>query len=85
MKLVVDISLYPLNEKYIAPIKAFIDRLNEDTGLETSTSAASTIISGDYEHVMSVLNKEMKRTYMETGQAVFVCKFLNGDKMGSGV
>jgi uncharacterized protein YqgV (UPF0045/DUF77 family) len=84
MKLVVDISLYPLNEKYIAPIKAFIDRLNQDAKLETSTSAASTIISGEYEHVMAVLGREMKQTYSETGQAVFVCKFLNGDKMGSG-
>lgn len=84
MKLVVDISLYPLNEKYIAPIKAFIERLNEDAMLETSTSAASTIISGEYDHVLSVLGREMKRTYSETGQAVFVCKFLNGDKMGSG-
>lgn len=84
MKLVVDISLYPLNEKYIVPIQAFIDRLNDDSQLETSTSAASTIISGEYEHVMLVLGREMKRTYSETGQAVFVCKFLNGDKMGSG-
>ncbi|MDT0582916.1 MULTISPECIES: YkoF family thiamine/hydroxymethylpyrimidine-binding protein [Alteromonadaceae] len=84
MKLVVDISLYPLNEKYIAPIQAFIDRLNDDSQLDTSTSAASTIISGEYEHVMLVLGREMKRTYSETGQAVFVCKFLNGDKMGSG-
>ncbi|GAC28550.1 YkoF family thiamine/hydroxymethylpyrimidine-binding protein [Brumicola pallidula] len=84
MKLVVDISLYPLNEKYIAPIKGFIDRLNEDVHLETTTSAASTIIRGEYEHVMAVLGREMKQTYSETGQAVFVCKFLNGDKMGSG-
>jgi uncharacterized protein YqgV (UPF0045/DUF77 family) len=84
MKLVVDISLYPLNEKYIAPIQAFIDRLNEDANLETSTSAASTIVEGEFEHVMSVLGREMKRTYSETGQAIFVCKFLNGDKMGSG-
>ncbi|MBF7072449.1 hypothetical protein ISG33_03410 [Glaciecola sp. MH2013] len=84
MKLVVDISLYPLNEKYIAPIQAFIDRLNSDPKLTTSTSATSTIVSGDYEHVMAVLAKEMKYTYEETGQAIFVCKFLNGDKMGSG-
>jgi uncharacterized protein YqgV (UPF0045/DUF77 family) len=84
MKLVVDISLYPLNEKYIAPIKAFIARLNNDDMLETSTSAASTIVSGEYDYLMSVLSREMKRSYEETGQAVFVCKFLNGDKMGSG-
>lgn len=84
MKLVVDISLYPLNEKYIAPIKGFIERLNDDDSLETSTSATSTIVSGEYGHLMSVLSREMKRSYEETGQAVFVCKFLNGDKMGSG-
>lgn len=84
MKLVVDISLYPLNAQYIEPIKAFIERLNDDPELETSTSATSTIVSGEYEHVMLVLGREMKQTYAQTGQAVFVCKFLNGDKMGSG-
>ncbi|MFW8590167.1 YkoF family thiamine/hydroxymethylpyrimidine-binding protein [Glaciecola sp. 2405UD65-10] len=82
MQLGVEISLYPLNEQYVSYIQAFIDRLNSDVKLFVSTTHTSTLISGDYDHVMQVLQREMKRTYEETKQAVFVCKFLNSSHMG---
>jgi len=81
MQLGVEISLYPLNEQYITYIQAFIDRLNNDPKLFVSTTHTSTLISGDYDHVMSVIQKEMKQTYDELKQAVFVCKFLNSTHM----
>ncbi|ALS97882.1 hypothetical protein [Lacimicrobium alkaliphilum] len=83
-KLVAEISLYPLAEKYIAPIKTFIDRLNRYPELEVDTSMTSTRVSGDYLPVMEILAKEMQRSHQEIGQAIFVCKFLNGDALGSG-
>ena len=64
MKLVAEISMYPLNEV---------------------TSATSTLVSGDYLATMQVIAKEMQRSHQEVGQAIFVCKFLNGDKMSSDV
>lgn len=81
MQLGVEISLYPLNEEYVNYIQAFIDRLNTDPDLFVSTTHTSTLISGDYDHVMKVIQTEMKKTYEELKQAVFVCKFLNSSHM----
>lgn len=85
MKLVAEISMYPLNEQYIEPIQTFIERLNEYAHLKVVTSATSTLVSGDYLATMQVLAKEMQRSHQEVGQAIFVCKFLNGEKMSSDV
>lgn len=81
MRLVVEISLYPLNQEYLEPIKDFIMRLNQYTDLYVKTSDTSTVIAGDNALVMSVLQKEMQVTHEEVGQAIFVCKFLNGTNM----
>ncbi|MEO9945484.1 hypothetical protein [Paraglaciecola sp.] len=85
MKLVAELSMYPLNEQYIAPIQEFIDRLNRYEDLKVSTSATSTIVSGEYLPTMQLLAEEMQRSHKEVGQAIFVCKFLNGDKMSAEV
>ena len=82
MKLVAEISLYPLNEEYIEPIKDFIARLNQYDALEVNTGMTSTTVEGDYQLVMDVVSKEMKTSYEQMGQAIFVCKFINGDRMG---
>jgi uncharacterized protein YqgV (UPF0045/DUF77 family) len=81
MKLVAEISLYPLNLDYIPPIQAFIDRLNSYKQLSVVTSMTNTIVSGEYMATMQILAEEMQRSHQEIGQAIFVCKFLNGDKM----
>lgn len=81
MRLVVEISLYPLKESYIEPIKGFIERINEYEEITADTGPTSTVISGEMDALMPILNKEMQITYSQVGQAIFVCKFLNGDKM----
>lgn len=81
MKLLAEISLYPLNLDYIPPIQDFIDRLNTYPQLEVATSMTNTIVSGDYLPTMQILAEEMQRSHEQIGQAIFVCKFLNGDKM----
>lgn len=80
-RLVVEISLYPLSEQYIGPIQGFIDRLNSYAELKVKTCETSTIVAGEYVHVMQVLQKEMQSTHEQVGQAIFVCKFLNGTNM----
>ena len=80
MKLVAEISLYPLQEDYIEHIKTFIERINTYSDIEVQTNATSTIVVGDYTEVMTMLSTEMKRSHEELGQGIFVCKFLNGDK-----
>lgn len=81
MQLGVEISLYPLDEQYVTYIQAFIDRLNNDPKLFVNTTHTCTLVSGDYDHVMAVMQKEMKVTYEQVKQAVFVCKFLNSTHM----
>ena len=83
MKLVAEISLYPLNLDYIPPIQDFIDRLNTYPKLEVVTTMTNTVVSGEYLPTMQILAEEMQRSHEEIGQAIFVCKFLNGDKMTS--
>ncbi|MCC2616685.1 hypothetical protein LJ739_10570 [Aestuariibacter halophilus] len=82
MLLFVEISMYPLKEAYIGPIQTFIDRLNSHPSLDVATNATATHVSGEYAEVMQILGQEMQRIHEEIGQSIFVCKFLNGDKMG---
>lgn len=81
MQVMVELSLYPLTNDYIGPIKSFIGRLNTYTQVKVATSSTSTQVSGDYQTVLSMLGKEMQRTHEEVGQAIFVAKFLNFDAM----
>ena len=83
MKLVAEISMYPLKEQYIQPIQEFIDRLNTYKNVKVITTATSTTVSGEYLPTMQMLAEEMQRSHEKIGQAIFVCKFLNGDKMST--
>ncbi len=77
MRGTVEISMYPLDESYIGPIRQFIDSLNEHDGVEVETSATSTRVCGDYDRVMAVVTTEMRRVHA-AGEAtvVFVLKVL---------
>ena len=83
MNLMVEISLYPLQQDYIEPIKQFIERLNQDPRFTVETTATSTRVSGEHFSLMTFLADEMHNAYQQIGQAIFVCKFLNADKMGN--
>ena len=83
MQVMVELSMYPLVNDYVGPIKAFIERLNSYSNLTVITCSTSTQVHGDYTEVMQVLGAEMQRTHEEVGQAVFVAKFLNFDAMSS--
>jgi len=85
MKLVAEISMYPLKEQYIPPIQEFIDRLNTYQSIKVVTTATSTTVSGEYLSTMQLLAEEMQRSHQKIGQAIFVCKFLNGDKMSTDI
>jgi uncharacterized protein YqgV (UPF0045/DUF77 family) len=85
MKIVAEISMYPLKEQYLEPIQEFIDRLNTYSSIKVLTTATSTTVSGEYLPTMQLLAKEMQRSHAKVGQAIFVCKFLNGDKMSTDI
>ncbi|WP_298769602.1 hypothetical protein [uncultured Shewanella sp.] len=78
MKLTAEISCYPLQDDYLAPIKWFIDRLKQYDNIERKTNAMATQVCGDYQAVMMMLATEMQAAHEKWGKAVFVCKFIGG-------
>ncbi len=77
MKVAVDISLYPLADDFIPPIKDVIERLNANPSVEVVTNAMSTQLRGEYDDVMNVLNREIKGTFEQCPKAVFAIRILN--------
>ena len=88
MKISIELSLYPLAEQeYKAEIWAFIKRLSNVDGLKVVTNGMSTQVFGDYDLAVSKVMAEIKQVHSkiqhrtgEAGAAVFVCKFINGDR-----
>lgn len=74
----IEISYYPLTEKYLKPIGDFIDRLNTYEHLVIKTSGMSTQVFGDFDVVMGALTKEIKRSF-ELPHSVFTLKIINAD------
>ena len=72
--------MYPLTRDYLAPIQAFIDRLNTHPGLIVHTNALATQIWGPLDQVMAILTQEIARSASpaDTPQLVFVMKLLPG-------
>ncbi len=87
MRVAVDISLYPLNQNFLAPIQDVIERLRAYTALEMIVNSMSTQIRGEYDEVMAALEREIRVSFEQTPKAVFVIKILNnplGDQTGDG-
>ncbi len=77
MQVAVDISLYPLDENFIPPIKDIIDRLSQHDGVEVEYNRMSTQLRGDFDIVMPALTKEIRATFENVPKAVFAIKILN--------
>ena len=74
----VEISYYPLQEQYLKPIGAFIDRLNTYDGLVIRTNGMSTQVFGAFDEVMGAITAEIKKSF-EVPHSVFVLKVINAD------
>lgn len=77
MQVAVDISLYPLADEFLEPIRNVILRLNGYAELEVDTNPMSTQIRGEYDTVMSALRREIKTTFEDVPKAVFTIRILN--------
>lgn len=77
MRVAVDISLYPLAEEFLTPIKDVIRRLNEHESVDVETNAMSTQVRGEYDDVMNILEREIKLTFEQVPKAVFAIRILN--------
>ena len=77
MQVAVDISLYPLDENFIPPIKNVIERLSRHEGVEVEYNRMSTQLRGDFDVVVPALTAEIRTTFVDVPKAVFTIKILN--------
>lgn len=78
MHVAVEMSLYPLTERFVPPILDFIERLKAHAGLTVLTNSMSTQLSGEYEAVFEALRVEIGASLSRRERAVFVIKVLGG-------
>ena len=77
MRVAVDISLYPLDEDFIPPIKDVIERFNRHDNIDVVTNPMATQLRGEYADVMNALRQEIGETFEQLPKAVFAIKILN--------
>lgn len=79
MKISVELSLYPLDDKFLPIIQDIVERITGDKRVEAIVNTMSTQIFGDFESVMAVVNETVEYSFKTYGKQVFVAKFLNSD------
>ena len=82
MEISVDISMYPLQLEFEAPILAFISQLEKEDSVEVVRNELSTQIHGDYKTIMALLEKEMFSVFTEIPDSIFVLKFVGNNRQG---
>lgn len=80
MHISVDISLYPLTERYVEPILAFIDKLENNPRLNISRNNLSTQVFGEYRDVMDAMDAEIESVFEQLPHSVFVLKMIGTDR-----
>jgi len=60
MDIGVEISLYPLTQQYLTPIRSLIARLEAEPQLRVVTNSLSTQVFGEYDLVMRTLERELR-------------------------
>ena len=82
MEISVDISMYPLQKDFEAPILAFIEMLEVEECVEVVRNELSTQVHGDYKVIMALLEKEMFSVFTEIPDSIFVLKFVGNNRQG---
>ena len=77
MKCSAEISMYPLDVNFIEPIIFFIRGLIRQTFISLETNCISTQVFGDYDNVMTAIQKEMKKSFLLQQKVVFNMKVVN--------
>ncbi len=76
MDIGVEISLYPLTEQYLGPIREIIGRLNADPRLRVETNSMSTQVFGEYGLVMQTIERELRGALTGGQRTVVFAKFV---------
>jgi len=76
MHITVEISYYPLVADYGQPVLELLSLLENRAGVSVEAGVMSTLLSGEYEIVMGLLNRSMKQL-MQKYPSVFSLKVAN--------
>jgi len=79
MKIVADMSLYPLKDGPIPTIIEFIEELQLQEGIEIVTNQLGTQLRGEFEAVTGAINQCMHKAMQSSNTVVLVVKYLNID------
>ncbi len=82
MEISVDISMYPLQKEFEAPILAFIALLEKEKRVEVVRNELSTQVHGDYKIIMALLEREMFSVFTDIPDSIFVLKFVGNNRRG---
>jgi uncharacterized protein YqgV (UPF0045/DUF77 family) len=77
MKIVADMSLYPLKNEPVPDIIEFIRALRDRPGLDVVSNQLSTQVSGPFEAVTAAVNHCMRKAMERPETVVLVVKYLN--------
>ncbi len=76
MHITVEISYYPLVNDYDQPVHELLKLLKNQPEISTEVGTMSTLLSGEYEPVMNLLNRAIKQL-MQKYPSVFTIKIAN--------
>lgn len=79
MKIIADMSLYPLKDGPIPTIIEFIKELQGQGGIEIVTNQLGTQLRGEFEAVTEAINHCMRWAMAAPNTVVLVVKYLNID------
>ena len=77
MKIVADMSLYPLKDGPVPNIIEFIKELQCQDGIEIVSNQLGTQLRGEFEAVTQAINHCMRKAMTAPNTVVLVVKYLN--------
>ena len=74
----VDISMYPFNKEFKAPILGFIENIKKHKNIKVVPSSTSTIVQGQFVDVMQSIQETISQCHDEFEMAAYVLKIIPG-------
>jgi uncharacterized protein YqgV (UPF0045/DUF77 family) len=79
MKVVAEMSLYPLKDGAVPDIIEFIRDLRRQDGIEIVSNQLSTQLRGEFEAVSGAVNRCLRKAMAAPNTVVLVVKYVNVD------
>ena len=76
MKLSIELTAYPLEDKYLPVIENFIEHLKSYKNIKLDVYPTCSVLFGKHDDVMDALSLSIKWSVKNKNKIVFVSKFL---------